>query len=302
MEQFVVGQAGVFLNGISVKSHEVNLLARNGDTEILIYKFDADARAMLEIADPSQNMEFFYIMSGQVVFDFDNTSRTLRQNEYFYVTNQQSKVYIKAETDATMLYVSTHPVYDTMKALAQQLEEISNKIKQKDLYTYEHNIRLRDYTLRIAEKMGMPTDNMDRLGFAARFHDVGKINVPDYILQKPGMLNEDEFRYIRQHPTDGKVIVSDTFLGKVGDIIEQHHERLDGSGYPLGLKDEDILLEARIIAVADSYDAMTTDRPYRKAMTPVQALYELERLAGVHYDKDIVEIFKSLLSEQGLIR
>jgi HD-GYP domain-containing protein (c-di-GMP phosphodiesterase class II) len=184
---------------------------------------------------------------------------------------------------------------------SSEMDEIIHKVMKKDMYTYEHNNRLHGYSIQIGEKFHLSKDRMEKLGFAALFHDIGKINVPDYILQKPEKLNEDEFEYIRMHPTDGKNIIPKAYLGRIGDIIEQHHERLDGSGYPYGLKNEEILWEAKIIAVADSYDAMTTDRPYRKAMEPNTAMQELERLAGIHYEKDVVEVFKSVLMEQGVI-
>ncbi|MDF2592608.1 MAG: metal dependent phosphohydrolase [Clostridia bacterium] len=182
-----------------------------------------------------------------------------------------------------------------------EFDEIIHKVMKKDMYTYEHNNRLRGYTLQIGERLNLNKNTMEKLTFAALFHDIGKINVPDYILKKPGSLSEDEFNYIRMHPTDGKEMVGAIDINSIGDIIEQHHERIDGSGYPLGLKNGEILREAKIIAVADSYDAMTTDRPYRKAMSPNIAMKELERLVGSHYEKDVVEVFKSILVEQGIL-
>lgn len=180
-------------------------------------------------------------------------------------------------------------------------DEMIQKVMRKDIYTYEHNNRLHGYSFKIGKKLNLNKDTMEKLTFAALFHDIGKINVPDYILQKPGSLSEDEFDFIRMHPTDGKQIIAEIYANGIGDIIEQHHERIDGSGYPLGLKNGEILWEAKIIAVADSYDAMTTDRPYRKAMSPKIAFEELESLVGTHYERDVVEVFKSVLIEQGVI-
>ncbi|MDF2532492.1 MAG: hypothetical protein K0Q65_2073 [Clostridia bacterium] len=181
------------------------------------------------------------------------------------------------------------------------MEELIRSIMEKDMYTHEHNNRLHRYSMQIGRKLNLSSEKMDKLLFAAMFHDIGKINVPDYILQKPGSLSEEEFGYIKLHPSDGKEIISKTHFKRVGNIIEQHHERIDGSGYPYGLKNDEILWEAKVIAVADSYDAMTSDRPYRKAMTPSIAMQELERLADVHYERNIVEVFKAILIEQGII-
>lgn len=181
------------------------------------------------------------------------------------------------------------------------MERLIKSVMEKDMYTHEHNNRLHGYSMQIAKKFNLSGEKMDNLLFAAMFHDVGKINVPDYILQKPGSLSEEEFEYIKLHPSDGKTIISKTHIKRVGNIIEQHHERLDGSGYPRGLKNKEIMWEAKVIAVADSYDAMTSDRPYRKAMAPNIAIRELESLVDIHYEKDVVEVFKSILIEQGII-
>ena len=199
---------------------------------------------------------------------------------------------IKPQTDSFI-----HKICNNL----HEFDEIIQKVMKKDIYTYEHNNRLHGYSFKIGKKLNLNIDIMEKLTFAALFHDIGKINVPDYILQKPGALSEDEFDYIRMHPTDGKQIVSEIYAKGIGDIIEQHHERIDGSGYPLGLKSDEILWEAKIIAVADSYDAMTTDRPYRKAMSPNIAIKEIESLVGTHYEKDVVTAFKSVLIEQGVI-
>ncbi len=132
-------------------------------------------------------------------------------------------------------------------------------------------------------------------------HDIGKINVPDEILKKPGRLTDEEFEYIKRHPGDGAEMVKKTSYEYIWQIIEQHHERLDGSGYPHGLKGNEILIEAKIIAVSDTYDAMTTDRPYRKGLSPIQTVEELKRLSGIHYEKEIVDVMVDILIEEGVI-
>jgi HD-GYP domain-containing protein (c-di-GMP phosphodiesterase class II) len=301
MEELVIRQAGSYLDNICHFSHVVELLAKNNSMEIMLHKIEERARAVLSSHESEGLMEFFYIIDGEIICEYENISKALKAGDYFYVSNLTQKVYLKANKKAQILYVATKPVYNSMSDIVSELENIMNMIMKKDMYTYEHNNRLHNYSIQMAEKLNLSKDEMEKLLFAARFHDIGKINVPDYILQKPGMLNEDELRYIRLHPADGKKIVSGTYINRIGNIIEQHHERLDGSGYPYGLKGEEILWEAKIIAVADSYDAMTTDRPYRKAMEPNTAMQELERLAGIHYEKNVVEVFKSLLIEQGVI-
>jgi HD-GYP domain-containing protein (c-di-GMP phosphodiesterase class II) len=126
---------------------------------------------------------------------------------------------------------------------------------------------------------------------------VGKCNIPDTILKKNGPLTEEEFEIIKQHPVDGAELVKGKFKDGVHKIILQHHERIDGSGYPYGLAEDEIILEAKIIAITDSFDAMTSDRAYRKAMTQEAAVQKIESLAGIYYDADIFAAFKEVLED-----
>jgi HD-GYP domain-containing protein (c-di-GMP phosphodiesterase class II) len=126
------------------------------------------------------------------------------------------------------------------------------------------------------------------LSIAARLHDIGKIAVPDSILAKPGPLDAEEFDLVKTHTIVGAELLSSWGLPGPADIVRQHHERIDGTGYPSGLRGEQICLEARVIHVADAYTAMTRDRPYRKALAEDEALAELARHAGSQFDADVV--------------
>jgi putative nucleotidyltransferase with HDIG domain len=152
----------------------------------------------------------------------------------------------------------------------------------------------------IAEKMGVSRDKIEAIHIAGLLHDVGKIGVPEYILVKPGRLTEIEFALMKEHPRVGYEILKDvSFPWDIATIVLQHHERLDGSGYPRGLKDGDILLEARIIAVADVVEAMSSHRPYRPALGTDSALEEISRNKGKLYDPKVVDICIRLFKEEG---
>ncbi len=172
------------------------------------------------------------------------------------------------------------------------LDGLVTAVDHKDRYTRRHSEQVTTYALQMAEAMGLSEETQRTLRIAGLLHDVGKIGVPDEILRKPGRLEEGEFQVIKQHPLLGELIIKEVpNLPDVLDAVGSHHERVDGQGYPRGLAGQDIPLLGRILAVADSYSAMTTDRPYRKAMSPEAARADLHRVAGTQLDAKLVAIF-----------
>jgi putative nucleotidyltransferase with HDIG domain len=177
---------------------------------------------------------------------------------------------------------------------------MSHVVETRDPYTAGHERRVAELATAIAGEMGMDGEELDALRHAGLIHDIGKIAVPAEILAKPGRLSEVEFNLIKQHPASGFDILEVIDFGRpVAEIVLQHHERLDGSGYPRGLSGEDILPEARILAVADVVEAMSSHRPYRAALGMEAALAEIREPAGVKYDADVVAACVRLVEEQG---
>ncbi len=173
-------------------------------------------------------------------------------------------------------------------------------IEAKSPFTGGHSERVSQYVEILGQALKMDTDHLDRLKLAALLHDLGKLATPGAILSKPGMLTDSEQEEIKKHPSVGAEIVAEApQLLDVLPVVRWHHERVDGAGYPDGLKGEQIPLEARITAIADAFDAMTSDRPYRRRMTEEEASKELEKNAGTQFDAQLVEIFcKSLRSNK----
>jgi response regulator RpfG family c-di-GMP phosphodiesterase len=174
----------------------------------------------------------------------------------------------------------------TLKALATALET-------RDSETHGHSERVVSFSLRLGREMGLGADEMRSLEFGSLLHDIGKIGVPDAILRKPARLDEEEWEEMKLHPLHGQQILRGIeFLEGAARVVAQHHEKWDGTGYPLGLRGEEIDLNARIFAVADAFDAITSDRVYRVGRAYAAALAELERCAGRQFDPRVVEAFR----------
>jgi putative two-component system response regulator len=195
-------------------------------------------------------------------------------------------------------------IYDltnSKKALLKDLKElfyttiksISSALDAKDTYTHGHSMRVTLYSLILANQMENQTEDfLEEIETAGLLHDIGKIGVPENILCKPGKLTDEEFEIMKNHPGQGKKMLNGIKkLNAVAEWLSTHHERWDGRGYPLGLKAEEIPLTARIIAIADTYDAMTSSRSYRKALSHEIAFNEIKNCAGTQFDPDMVDIF-----------
>lgn len=178
----------------------------------------------------------------------------------------------------------------------QAITAIANTIDAKDKYTKGHSTRVANYSVKIAEKMGFDKDQVDNLYYTALLHDIGKIGVPDQILNKPDRLTDEEFAIMKQHPAiGGEILKNITIISEIKDGAAYHHERYDGTGYNTGLKGGEIPLTARIIGVADAVDAMGSTRPYRTHRTVEYVISELERCSGKQFDPEIARIFINLL-------
>ncbi|PKN36054.1 MAG: hypothetical protein CVU61_00725 [Deltaproteobacteria bacterium HGW-Deltaproteobacteria-19] len=186
------------------------------------------------------------------------------------------------------------------RTLSGTIKTISSLLEAKDPYTAGHQERVYHLVMAIAGEMNLPEDLAQALGTAALLHDVGKIQIPSDILSKPGKLSNVEYDLIKIHPEEGHDIIRNIdFVFPIAEMILQHHERLDGSGYPRGLTGGQILLEARIIAVADVVEAMASHRPYRPALGIDAAMEEIRKYRGIRYDADVVDACRRLFHDRG---
>jgi response regulator RpfG family c-di-GMP phosphodiesterase len=200
--------------------------------------------------------------------------------------------------DKAVLNIENIALYESMVAnMRSTLGALVGAMEAKDPYTRQHSRRVTNFSVLTAQIMGLSLDQIESLRFAAYLHDIGKIGVKDYVLLKESELTPEEFEHIKLHPVIGESIIKDMDLtNDERSIIRHHHERWDGTGYPDGIEGDAIPLLARIVAVADAFDAMTSDRPYRVAKIGGDAISELRRCSDLQFDRQVVEAFIDMLS------
>jgi putative nucleotidyltransferase with HDIG domain len=215
-------------------------------------------------------MNLFEMLAGQAAIAIDNAQ--------LYSELQQINLKLSMAYDAT-------------------IEGWSRALDLRDKETEGHTVRVTDLTMRLAEAFGIDPEMMAHIRRGAILHDIGKMAIPDHILLKPGPLDEEEWVQMRQHPQIAYDMLRNIeYLQPALSIPYCHHERWDGSGYPRQLKGEEIPLAARLFAVADVWDALTSDRPYRKAWTREEALEYIRQQAGKQFDPRVVEVFLRIIS------
>jgi len=214
--------------------------------------------------------------------------------------NEDDLRLVEGIADQASIAIENARLYSNLQGVYLQIvTALTSIIELKDHYTKRHSERVTKYAVAIAEAMGLASSQIENIKLACQLHDLGKISIPENILTKPDKLTMEEWEEIKLHPLRGIEIIKPIFfLNEILTLIEQHHERYNGEGYPYGKKGEDIVLGARIMAVADSFDAMTTERPYAKALTFEEAIEEIKRHSGSQFDPQITEVFIKLLKEK----
>ncbi len=185
---------------------------------------------------------------------------------------------------------------DAERTYLETVTALAKVVEARDNYTRGHTKRVGEYCTKLAKEFNLDNETVKILNDASILHDIGKIGIPDNLLRKVAPLTDEELRFIHEHPIMGENILKPIrSLSSLSDLVRHHHERMDGSGYPDGLKGEEISLPLNIMIVADVFDAMTTDRPYRKAISSYEAKEELRRYAGTRYHKEVVDKFLKLI-------
>jgi putative nucleotidyltransferase with HDIG domain len=220
---------------------------------------------------------------------FDSTELKARIRSQLRMRQMESELALVNKN----LKVRTFDLVEQQRSLfLSTVKSLASAIDAKDEYTRHHSTRVTEFSMKIAAKMGFSEKELSDLELAALLHDVGKIAVPESILNKPGKLTREEFELIKEHPVRGEAILSPVIeLKEIARIVRSHHERYDGTGYPDRLKGREIPLSARIMTIADTYDSITSERPYRKAASHRYAVKEIIACSGTQFDPEVVENF-----------
>ena len=261
--EFVTEHVRQILAGNDVPPMEHRIIRKDGET-----RWVSDTTILFK--DASGKL----LSYDGVIKDITERNQALEQNQHYLAQLQQS-------------------LEGTVRAIASIVE-------LRDPYTAGHQTRVADLAGAIARQMGLPDDQVQAIHLASIVHDLGKIKIPAEILSKPGLLGDIEYRFIQTHPQAGYDILKDiSFPWQIALMALQHHERIDGTGYPQGLKGEAFMLEARIISVADVVEAMSSHRPYRPALGTEAALEEITKYRGIYFDPQVVDACLTLFRDKG---
>ena len=301
MEGLHICKKNEYLEKSAQENGSITLLAKGHNNEIMRQIIKKGNMAYINPGNSDELLEFLYILNGSITLRMENAKVVLKTGDYFYVNELKELAQFETNEDTELLYFSNQPVFFNISKRLNDLRDIAKKSQEKDLYTHDHGARVQHYAVIIANKLNLPKEKIENIFFASLFHDIGKIEVLDYVLNKPGKLTDDEMEYIKKHPITGMEMVSDTYYQDLSRIILQHHEWMNGGGYPNGIKGDEICIEARIISVADAYDALTTDRSYRKGFTVQKSMEILQAESGWKYDSVILEKLVEALKEENII-
>ena len=291
-----------FLDRVAKNNTDVRLLARHDSLEIMKQKIASDSTFYLDSAEDWQGFEFIYIINGEM--EYTNPEEPIRLESGDYIARKEvpEESWFTTKTDVTLLYTSSQPSFHLLREEIEDYLQLAREIEAAEEMD-GHSKRLVRMSFEVGKRLGLSTDRLGDLKYAAFFHDIGKSEVPDDLLEKQGKLTDEEWEIMKKHTKWGREMLEKTeHLERAGKIVEQTHERLDGEGYPRGLTKDEITLEAKIVSVVDAWDAMRTDRPYRDALSEKEAIKELKKNKGGQFSPKVVDTFLSVLRSKEKLR
>ncbi|MFC2099206.1 HD-GYP domain-containing protein [Candidatus Bipolaricaulota bacterium] len=302
IEGLTIKHRGESVDRVEKRATTLELLAKNGSIEVSRQQIEAGRHFYLYAKDEWSGFELVYVLGGVLTVDRDPAENengdpvTLHSGDYLYHNGLPEKVFFRAEESVELLLFSSAPSFNLARDGVEDMAAMARSVEEKDSMTEGHCDRLGRQAVRTAERLGLSGQVLIDISYGAYLHDLGKVQVPSEILGKAGLLTDEEWEEMKRHPDLGaEMLCEKDFLGGAAEIVRAHHERFDGSGYPRGLKGEDIPIGARIISVADTYDAITSVRPYQAAQVKDDAIKELRSGAGTQFDPRVVDAFIEII-------
>jgi putative nucleotidyltransferase with HDIG domain len=276
----------------------LELLAMSGSVEITRQRIEAGKHFNLYAADDWAGFEFMYMLSGVLSLEDGRGGEiSIQVGDYVYHNGLPEEAYFRVETDVELLLVCMPPSFHLIRDDMQDIMALARSVEEKDEQTEGHCSRLERLATLTGERLGLPGKQLIALSYGAYLHDIGKVMVPDEILGKTSALTDEEWIEIQRHPDHGaEMLTKKQYLAGAAEVVRAHHERFDGGGYPRGLRGEEIPIGARVVAVVDTYDAIVSARPYKKALAKDEAIQELEKNAGTQFDPLVVKAFLDVVS------
>lgn len=279
----------------------LKLLAKQGRLEIMHQHILRGASVWIAPMNSADDIEFFHICSGAVRFSAGDWEITLHTGDSFHTHELTNEVVLDILEDTDVLYVSTMPVFDDSVNYQNELMHLLRQIDAKDHYTFQHSVNVRNYSIQLWQAFPeRQSGSFGDLVLASLFHDVGKCGIPDSILKKPGACTAEEFEIMKTHAAASGDLLAKHFPGMAVSYARQHHERLNGSGYPAHLSGDQIPFESRVIALADAFDAMTTTRTYNTPRPAEEAALELASLPQL-FDAGLAALLLELVRTGRLV-
>lgn len=283
------------LASVRVRDSQLRLLAAHNGTEVIEQSMPAGARWVLSPRDGWDALEYLRVLEGHLRWESPQGHGMLGPGDDLVTAPMTTECLLWAESAVRILYICSQPVFHRFCADLRQMMALAVAVESRCGHPAKHCERIARLSVAVGHALGLARERLLTLYYGAYLHDLGKVGVPDRILSKPGPLTDSEWDVMKLHPCIGRQMVAHTLIKDAGPLIEQHHERWDGSGYPEGLRGDDILLEAQIVGVVDSFDAVTSARAYRPARTEAEGVAELRAGAGRLYRADVVEALLQVL-------
>lgn len=291
-------RAGTGVETVTTKSGVFRLLLAGTGVEVLEGSLRSGKRlTLMPFKDGGREaVELIYFLEGSVGTEIHGRQLSIGAGDALSAKGLSEPVILVARNEVKYLYVTSKPTFEEMSENLRELIQLAAEVETRDGTGSGHCLRIQQLAFETGSRLGLSSSRLRTLSHAAYLHDVGNTRVPPRILSRHGSLSQSEWEIVRRHPVFGSTILSDTYMAKASPIVEQHHERLDGSGYPYGLSGSEIMLESSIVAVVDVFDSMTSNRPYHVARSADDAYEELERYTGIRYPRDVVNAFFEVIS------